>query len=54
MARSATRAIPFEWWFRPVNKHARVGEHSDVVWKFDKRTPEAANRSMFGVSMSDP
>jgi hypothetical protein len=29
------RAIPFEWWFRPVSRQARVGEQSAVVWKFE-------------------
>jgi len=32
-ANSTTRAIPLEWWLRPVSRHARVGEHSAVVWK---------------------
>ena len=41
--------MPFEWWLRPVSRHARVGEHSAVVWKFASRTPPAASRSMFGV-----
>ena len=27
------RPMPFEWWLRPVSRHARVGEHSAVVWK---------------------
>jgi hypothetical protein len=31
-----------------------AGEHSAVVWKFVNRTPLAARRSMFGVSMSEP
>ena len=30
---SMTLAMPFEWWLRPVRRHARVGEHSAVVWK---------------------
>jgi hypothetical protein len=25
--------MPTEWWFRPVRRHARVGEHRAVVWK---------------------
>ncbi len=29
-----TNRMPTEWWLRPVNRHARVGEHSAVVWKF--------------------
>jgi hypothetical protein len=24
---------PFEWWLRPVIRHARVGEQMAVVWK---------------------
>ena len=41
-------------WLRPVSSAARVGEHSAVVWKLVKRTPPAASRSMFGVSMVEP
>ena len=48
------RPMPTVWWLRPVSTHARVGEHSAVVWKFVNRSPLAATRSMFGVSMSDP
>ena len=54
MARSATRPMPLRWWFRPVSRQARVGEHSAVVWKLVSRTPSAATASMTGVSMSDP
>jgi hypothetical protein len=28
-----TPRMPTVWWLRPVSKHARVGEHSAVVWK---------------------
>src|SRR5262249_49041691 len=34
--------------------HARVGEHSAVVWKFVYCSPLAASRSNVGVSMSEP
>ena len=54
MARSATRPMPLRWWFRPVSRQARVGEHSDVVWKFASLTPPAARPSITGVSMSEP
>ena len=54
IARSATRPMPLRWWFRPVRRQTRVGEHSAVVWKFESRTPSAATPSMTGVSMSDP
>src|ERR1700758_2413658 len=33
---------------------ARVGEHSEVEWKFVKRSPCAAMRSMVGVGMTPP
>ena len=26
--------MPTAWWLRPVSRHARLGEHSAVVWKF--------------------
>jgi hypothetical protein len=47
-------AIPLAWWFRPVSRHARVGEHSAVVWKLENRRPPAARRSKVGVAMSEP
>ena len=53
-ARSATRPMPLRWWLRPVSRHARVGEHSAVVWKLPRRTPPAARPSITGVSMSLP
>ena len=31
--------MPTRWWLRPVNRHARVGEHTAVVWKLVNRTP---------------
>jgi len=37
-----------------VSRQALVGEHSEVVWKFDSRMPSAASPSMTGVSMSEP
>jgi hypothetical protein len=46
--------MPTEWWFRPVSRQARVGEHKAVVWKLAKRSPPAAKRSKVGVSRSDP
>src|SRR6202035_3179792 len=45
---------PSEWWLRPVMRAARVGEHSDVVWKFVYRSPFAAIRSKVGVGMTPP
>ena len=39
MARSATRPMPLVWWLRPVSRHARVGEHSAVVWKLASADP---------------
>src|SRR5512133_619959 len=33
---------------------ARVGEHSEVEWKFVKRSPFLAMRSMLGVGMTPP
>ena len=47
-ARSATRPMPLRWWFRPVSRQARDGEHSAVVWKLARRTPAAASPSMTG------
>src|SRR3954454_10214470 len=46
--------MPTRWWLRPVNRHARVGEHTAVVWKFVNRSPRAASRSMFGVERFEP
>ena len=31
--------MPTAWWFRPVRRDARVGEHSGVTWKFVYRKP---------------
>ena len=45
---------PTEWWLRPVSSAARVGEHSDVVWKFVYRSPLAASRSSVGVGITPP
>ena len=49
MARSVIRPMPTEWWLRPVRRHARVGEHNAVVWKFVNVSPPAASRSIVGV-----
>jgi hypothetical protein len=51
---SAMRAMPLLWWLRPESRHARVGEHSAVVWKLLYRRPSRARRSNVGVVMSDP
>ncbi len=51
---SGSIPMPTRWWLRPVSRQARVGEHTAVVWKFVKRTPRAASRSMLGVSRSEP
>src|SRR5262249_57523957 len=48
------RPMPTRWWLRPVSTHARVGEHSAVVWKFVYCSPPAASRSNVGVAMSLP
>ena len=45
---------PTRWWFRPVSRQARVGEHTAVVWKFVRRTPRSARPSIAGVAMSEP
>ena len=42
------------WWFRPVLSAFRVGEHSAVVWKLLKRSPDAARISIVGVRMGPP
>ncbi len=46
--------MPTLWWLRPVSTLARVGEHSGEVWKLVYRSPEAASRSIVGVSISAP
>src|SRR5215471_2945517 len=46
--------VQTEWWFRPVSKAARVGEHSAVVWKRLNRSPSAASRSIVGEGTSPP
>src|SRR4051794_35383132 len=46
--------MPTAWWLRPVSRHARVDEHTDVTWKRLYRSPPAAIRSMFGVLMAPP
>jgi hypothetical protein len=46
--------MPFVVWLRPVSRHARVGEHRAVVWKFVYVRPCAAIRSIFGVLIAPP
>ena len=46
--------MPTAWWFWPVNRQARVGEHRAVTWKRLYRRPPATRRSMAGVAMSEP
>ncbi len=48
------QAIELRVWLRPVSRHDRVGEHSAVVCHCVYRTPCAAIRSMFGVSIGPP
>ena len=36
--------MPTRWWFWPVMRLARVGEHNDVTWKRLYRSPLAATR----------
>jgi hypothetical protein len=47
-ANSAIVAIPLVVAFLPVSRDARVGEHSAVVWKFEKMTPRSAMRRIVG------
>ena len=49
-----TERMPTSWWLRPVSSDARVGEQSGVTWKLVYRSPPAARRSMFGVSIVEP
>src|SRR5258705_5600051 len=46
--------MPTEWWLRPVNSAARVGEQRAVVWKRLYFSPPAASRSAFGVWHGPP
>jgi hypothetical protein len=46
--------MPTEWWLRPLNSAARVGEHSAVVWNRVYLRPAAASRSQFGVLQGPP
>jgi hypothetical protein len=54
IAASVMQAIALRVWLRPVSRQDRVGEHSAVVCHCVNRTPPAAMRSMFGVSMTPP
>jgi len=40
--------MPTAWWLRPVIRHARVGEHRLVTWKWLYRSPPAASASIGG------
>src|SRR5262252_4189878 len=51
---SAIIPIPPACALRPVNRHARVGEHMEVTWKFEYRTPPLASWSIHGVAISEP
>jgi hypothetical protein len=53
-AASVMQAIEFRVWLRPVSRQERVGEQSAVVCHCVNRTPSAAMRSMFGVSIGPP
>ncbi len=53
-AASVMQAIELRVWLRPVSRQERVGEHSAVVCHWLYRTPCAAIRSMFGVSIGPP
>ncbi len=46
--------MPTAWWFRPVKKQARVGEHRAVTWKRLNGRPGRGKRVECGVAMSDP
>src|SRR2546430_17598611 len=46
--------MPAEWWLRPVNSAARVGEQRAVVWKRLYFSPPAASFSKFGVWQGPP
>ncbi len=54
LAASVMHAIELRVWLRPVSRHDRVGEHNAVVCHWVYRTPSAAIRSMFGVSIGPP
>ena len=47
-------AMPTVVALRPVSSDARVGEHSAVVWNWDRRTPRSAIRLIVGISTSPP
>jgi hypothetical protein len=53
-AASVMQAMLLRVWLRPVSRQDRVGEHSAVVCHCVYRTPWAAMRSMFGVSIGPP
>jgi hypothetical protein len=54
IAASVMQAMLLLVWLRPVRRHERVGEQSAVVCHCVNRTPFAAIRSMFGVSIGPP
>ncbi len=54
LAASVMQAIELRVWLRPVSRHDRVGEHNAVVCHWVNRTPAAAIRSTFGVSIGPP
>ena len=54
VAISVMPPMPTEWWFRPLNSAALVGEQSAVVWKRLNFRPLAARRSRFGVVHGPP
>src|SRR5688572_5743250 len=43
-----------EWWFRPVSRAMRVGEHRDVVWKRLYFRPSFASLSAVGMLIGPP
>jgi hypothetical protein len=46
--------MPTVWWLRPLNRAARVGEHSAVVWNRVYLSPPAASRSAVGIRQGPP
>ncbi len=54
VAISVMPPMPTVWWLRPVNRAARVGEQSAVVWKRVYLKPSVARASATGVFMGPP